>query len=145
MKTLLWSPWRSAEADIRSAMKKFDRLIGEERDMPRPAVDAYTSDRSLVFEIELPGIDIDEDVTIEVSNDLLEIQGKTEHDREYDREGFHIAERRFGSFRRQLPLPDGVDPDTITAEYHSGVLKVRIPLPEEIATTEPRKISVEHG
>lgn len=145
VKTMLWSPWLSADDEIRSAMERFDRLFGEERFMPRPAVDAYTKDNDLIFEIELPGVDIDEDVTIEIVDDVLTIEGKTEHDREYDREGFHIAERRFGSFHRQLPLPDGVDPDAIKAEFDAGVLTVRVPIPEQIAATEPRKIAIKHG
>jgi HSP20 family protein len=143
MKTMLWSPWLSAEEEIRSAMEKFDRLFGEERVMPRPAIDAHTRDNTLIVEIELPGVDIEEDVTIEVTDDILTVDGKTEHDREYDREGFHVAERRYGSFHRQIPLPEGADPDTIEADYTSGVLTVRVPLPT-VAAPEPRKIPVKH-
>jgi HSP20 family protein len=144
MKTTLWSPWLSAEDEIRSAMEKFDRLFGEERFMPRPAVDAFTKDGTLVVEVELPGVDVDEDVTIEVVDDILKIEGKTEHADEYDREGFHVAERRFGSFQRHIPLPDGVDPEMIEAHYDAGVLKVIVPLPE-VTTTEARKIEVKHS
>ncbi len=144
MKTTLWSPWLSAEDEIRSAMEKFDRLFGEERFLPRPAIDAYTKDGNLFVEVELPGVDIDDDVTIEIIDDILKIEGKTEHDTEYDRGGFHVAERRFGTFHRQLPLPDGVDPEMIKAQYDAGVLKVIVPLPEE-TTTEPRKIEVKHS
>ena len=143
MKTTLWSPWLSAEDEIRSAMEKFDRLFGEERLMPRPAIDAHTEDGTLIVEVELPGIDIEEDVTIEVVDDILRIEGKTEHDREYDREGFHVAERRYGSFHRQIPLPDGVDPDEIHAAYNAGVLTVRVPLPA-VKVSEPKKIPVKH-
>lgn len=143
MKTVLWSPWLSAEEEIRSAMDKFDRLFGEERVMPRPAIDAHTKDNTLIVEVELPGVDIEEDVTIEVIDDILKVEGKTEHDREYDREGFHVAERRYGSFHRQIPLPDGVDPNTIDATYTAGVLTVRVPLPT-VEAPEPRKIPVTH-
>ncbi|MDH3247784.1 MAG: Hsp20/alpha crystallin family protein [Acidimicrobiia bacterium] len=143
MKTMLWSPWLSAEEEIRSAMEKFDRLFGEERMMPRPAVDAHTEDGTLIVEVELPGVDIENDVTIEVIDDILTVSGKTEHDREYDRDGFHVAERRFGSFHRQIPLPDGVDPDDIEAAYTAGVLTVRVPLPA-VEVSEPKKIPVKH-
>ena len=143
MKTMLWSPWLSAEEEIRSAMEKFDRLFGEERVMPRPAIDAHTEDGTLIVEVELPGVDIEKDVTIEVADDILKVEGKTEHDREYDREGFHVAERRYGSFHRQIPLPDGVDPETIDASYTAGVLTVRVPLPA-IEMREPKKIPVKH-
>ncbi len=124
-------------------MEKFDRLFGEERLMPRPALDAHTEDGTLIVEVELPGVDIEEDVTIEVVDDILMLEGKIEHDREYDREGFHVAERRYGSFHRQIPLPDGVDPDTIEASYSAGVLTVHVPLPA-VETPEPKKIPVKH-
>ncbi len=120
-------------------MEKFDRLFGEEQLMPRPAVDAHTDDGTLIIEVELPGVDIEKDVTIEAVDDVLKLEGKTEH----DREAFHVAERRYGSFHRRIPLPDGVDPDTIEADYTAGVLTVRVPRPA-LEAPEPRKIPVKH-
>ena len=35
-------------------------------------------------------------------------------------------ERRFGSFRREVPLPCAVDADDVKAEYKEGVLTVRL-------------------
>jgi HSP20 family protein len=34
------------------------------------------------------------------------------------------SEISYGSFRRSLPLPQEVDPDSISAEYNNGVLTV---------------------
>jgi HSP20 family protein len=124
-------------------MEKFDRLFGEERVMPRPAIDAHTEDGTLIVEVELPGVDIEKDVTIEVVDNVLTLEGKTEHDREYDREGFHVAERRYGTFHRQIPLPDGVDAERIEASFNAGVLTVHVPLPE-VRMSEPKKIPVKH-
>ena len=40
-------------------------------------------------------------------------------------------ERRYGSFRRSMALPAGVDARKIEAKTHDGVVEVTIPLPNE--------------
>jgi HSP20 family protein len=52
------------------------------------------------------------------------------------------VERSFGSFSRSLTLPDGVDPDAISANFERGVLEVRIPKPEE---RKPRRVEIKAG
>lgn len=51
----------------------------------------------------------------------------------------YLQERFQGLFRRNLSLPEDVDPDRITAEYRNGVLQIRAPKRESL---EPRKILV---
>ena len=51
-------------------------------------------------------------------------------------------ERAFGRFSRSLTLPDGIDPDAVSAEFDHGVLSVRIPKPEE---RKPRRVSITPG
>ncbi len=49
-------------------------------------------------------------------------------------------ERRYGSFSRSMPLPEGVDPDQIEADYADGILEVSIPpIPPE---KEAKKVEV---
>jgi HSP20 family protein len=52
------------------------------------------------------------------------------------------VERAFGSFRRSLTLPEGVDPEAVQAAFDKGVLEVRIPKPEE---RKPRRVSIRVG
>ena len=42
------------------------------------------------------------------------------------------AERRFGAFERRIRLPEGVDPDAITASLDEGVLSLIVPKPERL-------------
>jgi HSP20 family protein len=49
------------------------------------------------------------------------------------------VERSFGRFSRSLSLPEGVDADAVNAEFHDGVLEVRIPKPEE---RKPRWVAI---
>ncbi|MHC4811303.1 MAG: Hsp20/alpha crystallin family protein [Planctomycetota bacterium] len=52
----------------------------------------------------------------------------------------HLAhEYGVGDFDREIPLPEEADPDRITAEYHHGVLKIRLP---RTAASRPRRIPV---
>ena len=51
----------------------------------------------------------------------------------------YIAERRRGVFSRQVHLGDSLDADHIEADYHDGVLSLRIPIAEQ---AQPRRIAV---
>ena len=42
-------------------------------------------------------------------------------------------------FERMLELPEGLDPEKVTARYHTGVLEMHLPRLEE---TLPRRIPV---
>jgi HSP20 family protein len=44
----------------------------------------------------------------------------------------YLRERSFGSFAREILLPDGVDTEALDAKYEGGVLTVRIPMPIEV-------------
>jgi HSP20 family protein len=93
-----------------------------------PSADIYEKDGNLVVKAELPGIDRD-DVHVTVENGDLVIQGERHADDEIDDENYYRMERFTGSFYRRFALPEGVDEDSITAEYKDGVLQVRIPKP----------------
>jgi HSP20 family protein len=51
----------------------------------------------------------------------------------------YFAERVSGPFRRQVRLGEGLDIEGIEADYHDGVLTVRIPVGQQ---AQPRKIAV---
>ena len=53
-------------------------------------------------------------------------------------------ERRFGTFSRSIPLPEGVEAKKIKATTHDGVLVVTVPLPKE-AAKEPITITPTAG
>ncbi len=58
---------------------------------------------------------------------------------ETNEEGYYRVERAFGAFSRSLTLPDGVDPESVQAQFDRGVLKIRIPKPEQ---RKPRKVTI---
>ena len=105
-----------------------------------PAVDVLTKDADLVIRAELPGLK-QEDVDITLQNGVLTISGEHKVDEEEDRGGYHVRERRYGSFRRSMTLPEGTDESKIHARFEDGVLEVTV----EGAAIEqaPKRIEIE--
>jgi HSP20 family protein len=103
-----------------------------------PPMDLVEADDHFVLKADLPGLS-DDDVAIEVQDGTLRISGERKDEHEQRERGWYRVERSFGSFSRTLTLPDGVDPDGIEAEFHDGVLELRIPKPEE---RKPRRIEI---
>jgi HSP20 family protein len=64
---------------------------------------------------------------IEVVGDALRIRGEKKHESEEKKRDCHFVERSYGSFQRQLALPEDAEGDNIDAEYKKGVLTVTIP------------------
>jgi HSP20 family protein len=98
-----------------------------------PRVDVLEEGNELVVRADLPGIERGT-VTLEISDDGLVIAGEGEEEREEKDRDFYRRERMYGSFRRVIPLPEGIDPKTAKAEMNNGVLEVRLRKPERPGT-----------
>jgi HSP20 family protein len=105
-----------------------------------PAIDVLQQDNDLMIRAELPGVK-PEDVDITVQDGVLTISGKLEEEREDERQGYLVRERRYGTFRRSLHLPQDVDEEQINARVENGVLEVTIP--GAAAGREPKRIQIE--
>jgi len=105
-----------------------------------PAIDVLQRDEDLVIRAELPGAK-PEDVDVTVQNGVLTISGKREEEREEERGGYLVRERRYGSFRRSLQLPGDVDESKINARFENGVLEVTIQ--GAAAAQEPKRVQIE--
>ena len=125
----------------REVDRLFDAFLGQsDRGSRRwvPPMDLVEADDHFVLKADLPGLS-DDDVAIEVQDGTLKISGERKEEHEKSERGWYRVERSFGTFSRSLTLPDGVDPNGIKAEFHDGVLEVRIPKPEE---RKPRRIEI---
>lgn len=118
----------------------FDRFLGWERGFGAwaPSIDVSESDREVVVRAEIPGLSPD-DLDLSVSGNYLVLSGRKQEEQREEKGAVLRSERRYGSFRRTLPLPPGADPDQAVAEYDKGVLVVRFKKSE---TAKPRKIVV---
>jgi HSP20 family protein len=103
-----------------------------------PAVDVWETENELVYAFDLPGIPEDK-ISVELEENALTVSAERERKEEVSNDRFYRFERRFGSFSRTIGLPQGVNEDSITAEYKNGVLEVHVAKPEE---PKPRRIQV---
>ncbi|MDB5077359.1 MAG: Heat shock protein Hsp20 [Chloroflexi bacterium] len=104
-----------------------------------PTVDVYDEGNELVVKAELPGVK-KEDIDIALEEGNLVIRGQRSSEREVRTEQYYRSERSFGSFYRRIPVPEGVQPDQIKANFNDGVLEVRLPKPQE---SEAKRLKIE--
>lgn len=108
----------------------------------RPAVmpmDAWRDGDEFHVEFDLPGVNV-ESIDLDVERNVLTVRADRAP-KELPNE-LVAAERPRGVFSRQLILGDNLDLDNIQAEYHAGVLHLRIPVAEQ---AKPRKIQINAG
>jgi HSP20 family protein len=96
------------------------------------------SERDLVMTLDLPGFRAD-DIGLELVDGHLLVRGERRRPEVLAGTTWVHSERAFGRFERRVKLPDGVDPDGITATMADGVLSLIVPKPERL---KPRQIRV---
>src|SRR6185295_12122539 len=148
MALVRWEPVR----ELNSLQSEMNRLFNTFFDTPTasgnggarrwiPSMDLVETESHYVLRADLPGLG-EGDVSIELEDTVLTVSGERKSEHEEKKEGFHRVERSFGTFRRSLTLPDGVNADAIAATFDKGVLEVRIPKPEE---RKPRRVEIKVG
>jgi HSP20 family protein len=146
MAVVRWEPFR----EFTTLQNEMNRLFNTVFDAPAPgnggntlrrwmpAMDLVETEDHFVLRADLPGMKED-DVKIEFEDGTLTVSGERKAEHESKNEGYYRVERAFGAFSRSLTLPQGIDPEAVTARFDNGVLEVRIPKPEE---RKPRRIEI---
>ena len=119
-----WRPFAEFDALFRA----FDSDSGPGMARPgfRPAAEISRDGDDAVVRVELPGVDVEKDVTVEVDRGTLVIRGERRDERSEERDGRTLREVSYGAFRRAFRLPAHVTGDNLTAGYEAGVLTVRV-------------------
>lgn len=121
-----------------------------------PAIEMRAHGADVVITLELPGVDISRDVDIEVADGRLAISGERRERSEQSGEDGRVLVRelRYGAFRREFALPEGVTAENVDATYDQGMLEVRVrgvtkpavpPQKVQIRTTEERQTIEGHA
>lgn len=108
-----------------------------------PAAEITKDGDDAVVRLELPGVDIDKDVSVEVEHGRLVVHGERRDQHAQDAgegAGRTLCEVRYGSFRRSFRLPAHVTSEAVSASYDAGVLSVRIA--GVYAGTRPQRIAI---
>jgi HSP20 family protein len=80
---------------------------------------------------------------VEVTNDSLIIHGERKVEHEHKLGGAYRSERRYGEFYREIPLPEGTNPEQAKAQFRNGVLEVTLPVPQQASNR--RQIPIQSG
>jgi HSP20 family protein len=108
-----------------------------------PAVEMATDGEDVLLRLELPGVDVEKDVDIEVAEGQLTVSGRRA-DRYESGNGkgqVLVRELRYGQFRRDFALPEGVTADDVDASYDRGMLEVRVRrVAKQVAS--PKKVAI---
>lgn len=134
--------WGFLRSPARRASTSIATLFPHDAGWSRvPAIDFDENDKSYKITAELPGME-EKDIKVGLSDSILTISGEKKEEKEEKKEGYHLSERRYGSFERRLHVPHGVDASKISAKFKNGVLTVALPkLPK--ARQAKKKITVE--
>lgn len=115
--------------------------------MSRPAegmkIEELDEDGSHVVRAEMPGIDPDRDVDIQVDHGVLTIRAERREEKKTEEAGGYRSEFHYGSFTRSVRLPAGATEVDVKATYHDGILEIRFPIDAQAAAA--RKIPVARG
>ena len=143
MTLVKWNPTRSLMTD-------FDRIFDSmfNHDWPRlsvgqswmPAVDVNETEKEFFLTADMPGLD-KKDVSIDIHDGVITIQGERSTDNDKSVDGYRIRERHLGSFNRSFRLPDNLNEEKIDAKFKNGVLTVTLPKAKEIIP-EGRQINI---
>jgi HSP20 family protein len=134
-----------ARRERSDVMEAFRRFLGADLvDSSWLRVEEFVDGGTQVVRVELPGVDPDKDVDISVVNGILRISAKREEREEHKEKGSYRSEFRYGTFLREVALPEGCREEDITASYKDGVLEVRAPV-GEVAAPAPTKVPVTRG
>lgn len=94
-----------------------------------PQIEVLQNNGQLMVKADLPGLK-KEDVKVELTENMLTISGERKEEKEEKREGFYRSERSYGSFYRQIALPEGAKTEKAAATFRNGVLEITMPTPK---------------
>jgi HSP20 family protein len=95
-----------------------------------PELDLSETETAIEVRMDVPGVTA-KDIDIQVSGNVLMVSGERKEEKEEKGKTFHRVERRYGNFSRSITLPCPVVESEVAAEYHDGVLTVKLPKTEE--------------
>jgi len=142
-----WDPFdlgRFRDDINRLVESTFQRTPFAGRGAWEPDIDLYQTDKDVVVEVELPGVEPD-NMEVSIAHRAVTIFAETKPRDDFNRvedEGYYFRERRWGKFVRTIAFPVEVMPEKAKATYRHGVLKIVAPK-VETATRRTLPITVE--
>jgi HSP20 family protein len=108
-----------------------------------PQIEVFEKKGQFIIRIDLPGMKRD-DISVEFLNNALLISGERTSENEEERDNYYRSEREYGSFLRNIPLPEGADIDSAKATFDNGVLEVALQVPARQKKGRKLEIAAKH-
>lgn len=108
-------------------------------------VEEFIDEGTLVVRAELPDIDPDKDVELSVANGVLHIRAHREEKTEKTEKDVYRSEFRYGSYVRNVALPERVKDEDVTASYKDGILEIRAPMAKAEEKPPVTKVPIGRG
>jgi len=121
---------------------EFGRLADLEGSLWSPQVEAFEREGKLIVRADLPGLTKD-DINVDITDDAIKIRGERRQEKEENEAGYYRSERSYGSFYREIPLPNGVNREEANATFRDGVLEITMPAPARQPSS--RRIEIGEG
>ena len=144
MKMMRWDPFRELETISNRLNQVFNQrmpTVGDEEPVFAdwaPPMDVEETDTEYVLKADLPDVR-KEQVKVAIDKGVLTVEGERKQEKEEKTKKFHRVERVYGKFVRRMAVPPDVEEGKTQAEFHNGVLIVRLP---KSAATKAKQIDV---
>jgi len=146
MAIVRWEPFRELSRIQREMDRLFPRrFFGETEEEYfaegawAPNIDVYETANEVTVNAEVPGLDPKE-IKIRIEDKILTIEGEKKVSSEVKEEDYLRVERRYGKFKRVVPLSSSIDREKISASFDKGILEIKMSKKEE---SKPKEITIE--
>lgn len=95
-----------------------------------PRIEINDLDDEYLIKAEVPGM-TEKDITVSLRENNLILEGDRKFSRKKQDDEHYFSEFHYGSFYRNIPLRDDVNPDKVKASYKNGILTVELEKVEE--------------
>lgn len=100
--------------------QEFGRDLDIGRGLP---IDIRDEGDSVVITADMPGVE-KENISLKADENEIEIAAESSHEIKEENEKYLRKERAARSYRRTVSWPTNIDPESITAKYQDGVLRI---------------------
>lgn len=103
-------------------------------------VDVYETEKDIIIQAPIAGVK-KEDIEVVTEKDAVVIKGSRKCPKRNEEEikSFYTRECFFGDFKREIIIPEEIDPSRIKASIDEGVLTIEVP---KIEKEKRRKVEI---
>lgn len=91
----------------------------------RPPTDVFETEDQVVVLVEIAGMK-QKDLNVILSNNVLLIRGDRQERALAHKIFYRNMEVNYGTFERNIYLPESIDPQNVKADYKDGFLEIRL-------------------